>query len=414
MFKLSSLDRSSFWFFIVIATVVSFPWHERISSLGIILLCVHWLLDLNLLAKIKSFKLTWGVGFLWGFWLFHLVWIWFGIDYQDALHSIEVKLSFGLLPLLFSTENYFDRKKMKQLFLFFTVSCALSFLYTMSMAFYHHHHEGLAVVFHRMIISEAIMHPGYYANYFAFAIVFLTQSILTTKKILTTENLLFIVLVFFFSFIEIVLVSKTALIFLAIYAMYAIWILLAFLKNIFFRIALFIVCGFIAMMLASQVPQINRRIHETQKDVAIPNAQVLFSNSTKTRIVAWGLEWKAVKQNWLIGYGTGSANAILLKELKNNHYDDLVKYKMHTHNQILHTWLDLGLFGIILLFAWLVYFAVDALRSQKPYVLALIGLILINISTDDMLEIQAACVFFIFFLTLFSLQPATRKAIIIK
>jgi O-antigen ligase len=84
---------------------------------------------------------------------------------------------------------------------------------------------------------------------------------------------------------------------------------------------------------------------------------------------------------------------------------------MHTHNQVFHTWLDLGLLGIVLLFVLLFYVAyLFAVKQKNEIGFWMILLTLVNISTDDMLEIQAGVVFFVFFITLFLYKnKATAK-----
>jgi O-antigen ligase len=77
---------------------------------------------------------------------------------------------------------------------------------------------------------------------------------------------------------------------------------------------------------------------------------------------------------------------------------------MHTHNQFLHTWIDLGLVGILLLLCCLVVCFIQFWKQKEEIGIWFSGLILINILTDDMLEIQAGIVFFIFFLLLLIYQ----------
>ena len=81
---------------------------------------------------------------------------------------------------------------------------------------------------------------------------------------------------------------------------------------------------------------------------------------------------------------------------------------MHTHNQILHTWLENGIVGLVLLLA-IVGISLKIHYKQRqalPFWFAI--LVLVNISTDDMFEIQAGIVFFVVFLTLY-LFPAKQK-----
>jgi hypothetical protein len=77
---------------------------------------------------------------------------------------------------------------------------------------------------------------------------------------------------------------------------------------------------------------------------------------------------------------------------------------MHTHNQFFHTWIDLGLGGIILLMSFLIICIRQFFIQNEEMGIWFSGLVFINILTDDMLEIQAGSVFFIFFLLILIYQ----------
>jgi O-antigen ligase len=408
MLTLRNLDRSSVWLFLVSLTVVSFPWNERVSSIGIILLVLHWLIDASLIQKIKTFRFNWGIGLLWSFWVIHLIFLFRGLHSDEGLHSIEVKMCFLLLPFLFSTENYLTKKNTKQLLMWFAISCAISFVYTLSWSIYHFSSFGFSVVFQRMNLSLALMHPGYYANYFAFAIVYLAYVIIESKHPFSKTHLIHWALLVYFFTVQLFLLSKTVLLFLALFSGYLLWHSFTFLKDLRVRVLSFVIVGISMLLLVSNIPIIKTRLNETQIKLHVKPQDLEFSNSTPVRKVAWGLEWDLIKRKWIVGYGTGSANRLLLNQLKKYHYTDLVKYNMHTHNQFFHTWLDLGLLGLLLLIAWLLYFLLYSLQHHKPYLFWLMLLITINLITDDMLEIQAGAVFFILFLSLFSFQSKQK------
>jgi len=148
------------------------------------------------------------------------------------------------------------------------------------------------------------------------------------------------------------------------------------------------------------VPSIHNRMLDTWNNLSSVDHTISFSNSTGSRIAAWQLEWKIIKPNWLLGYGTGEANGLLMQEFKQGNYASLIEYNMHTHNQLLHIWIDLGLLGVLFLLSFIGFSFSEALQKgmKEAYWMSL--LIFVNILTDDMLEIQAGIVFFIFFLCL--------------
>ncbi|GBL35305.1 hypothetical protein EMGBS15_09000 [Filimonas sp.] len=70
---------------------------------------------------------------------------------------------------------------------------------------------------------------------------------------------------------------------------------------------------------------------------------------------------------------------------------------MHTHNQVFHTWLDLGIIGVLLLMAILIVCGFWFQRQGNRLAWWLLPLIFLNMLTDDMLEVQAGGVFLCFF-----------------
>jgi O-antigen ligase len=402
MNRFKNIDRSSVWLFLVTITACSFAWSERVSSIGIVLLVFHWLFDIQLLQKIKSIKFDPILISFVIFFLFHIIALSWSHYPFNASHTIEVKLSFLILPFLFSTENYLHLKAKKKLFITFCLSCMVSFLFCLLSSIYHFHAFGLQSIFSRMNIAEAIMHPGYYSNYFALGILFCTFELLNNMNHSFKAG--YILLIVLFSIILTLLASKTALIFIFIFAVYIFWRSSSFIKNNLLRLSFFVGICLLFGIIFCMLPPIKNRIIETYQQSNVEIKQPDFSNSTISRRAAWNLEWQLIKDNPMVGYGTGSANLLLLEKFKEKKYASLIKNNMHTHNQFFHTWIDLGLGGIILLMSFLIICIRQFFIQNEEMGIWFSGLVFINILTDDMLEIQAGSVFFIFFLLILIYQ----------
>lgn len=402
MNRFKNIDRSSVWLFLVILTACSFPWNQRINSVGIVFLAMHWLFDKQLVQKIKTIKFDAVLISFVTFFLYHLVALSWSDFKQDASHSIEVKMSFLILPFLFSTENYLNPKSKKQLLIAFCISCLLSFIYCLFYSVYHFHSFGISGILNRMNISQGIMHPGYYSNYFVLGIVFSAFELIQNKN--NPLKWFYVFIITIFSIILALLVSKTALIFIFIFVIFVLWKLSDFIKNNILRLTSFIGLCLIFGFIFSFAPPIKSRIIETLRESKVEIANPNFSNSTIARRAAWNLEWQLIKSNPIIGYGTGASNPLLINKFKEKRYADLIKYNMHTHNQFFHTWIDLGLIGIILLGCILVFSFIQFFKHKETIGMWFTVLVLINILTDDMLEIQAGTVFFVFFLLILIYQ----------
>jgi O-antigen ligase len=400
MFSFPALNRSLVWYIIITMTAISFTWSERLSAWGIVLLIVHWLLDKRLIQKMKRIEISWPMFFSIAFFCWHFVALLWSNDPDQAWPSIEVKLSFLLLPILFSSEQYLNTRRVFQLMFLFSISCCLSFLYSLGYDYAHYHHLGLPVMLNRMNISEGIMHPGYYSNYFAFALVWGCYLFVTRQLQSKKMKLLIIAFMIIQSIALLLLISKTAILFVAILGIAIIWHLLSIVPSVTFRIGLFIMTLAAMLIIGLNIPTIAYRIDEAKRDRAVISTDISIKNSTGSRIVAWQQEWQLITQKPLQGYGTGSANSVLRNKLESKGYHRLAAEQMHTHHQLLHTWLDLGLAGIVLLLAWLVSSCIEFIKTSNHLGIWLCVLILLNILTDDMLEVQAGAVFFLFFLNL--------------
>jgi O-antigen ligase len=82
---------------------------------------------------------------------------------------------------------------------------------------------------------------------------------------------------------------------------------------------------------------------------------------------------------------------------------------MHTHHQIFHTWLDTGILGVLSLLMMMIVFAKNFWQQKHTMGLALLLLFVLNLLTDDMLEVQAGLVFFVMFFCLFLFQPQAAR-----
>jgi O-antigen ligase len=402
MFKSFPLARTDYWFVLVSLLAVSFPWSERINAAIVLLLFVFWLADKKLFSKLSLLKGQWKLVLpFWTLVLLHIIFLPASDQWSDAWQSIEVKLTFIVLPLIFSTENHLNKKNKTVLFALFCLSCLLSALYCI-VAYRINFYPAFkwSMLFDRMYFSIAMMHPGYYSNFFLMAVICLSLYLKDGKELRIRYKVIASLLVLFFLVILFILVSKTALILLMLYGSWFVWKLLRNLKQTAVKYILFAGILVIAIIAFTAVPNIQKRIVETRHNFSTLDSSITFDNSTGSRIVAWKLEWQLIRARWLTGYGTGNANELLLNQFKEGHYNDLVKNQMHTHNQILHLWLDLGVAGVLSL-VWIIIVSLRQFYlSGNELGTWSVWLLLICCLTDDALEIQSITVFCIFLISL--------------
>lgn len=410
MITLPAFNRINSWYLIVVLTAISFPWSERLSSIGIVLLLAHWLIDPELMQKFAMFKLRPTILICWSFFLIHLIGLIRTNDFAHHWQGAEVKLSLLILPFVFSTENYLNTKRTSELFQLFLVSCFLSFLYCFVVSYTNYHAlYGMSAVIDRMNLSKAIMHPGYYSNYFALALVWCVFEFTDNKNLSPVMKIFMLLASVFLLIILLILISRTAILFLACLAIYFMWRTTHRIRNSVMRVMVFVVSMSALILLSSQIPSINFRIHRSLNESHQLEKSMTIGNATGSRMVAWNSEWTLIKAKWLLGYGTGTANAELQAQLIRDGYVQLAHDQMHTHNQYFHTWLDTGVIGLLILITLLIWCGLLFYQRKQQIGFWLVCLITLNCFTDDMLEIQAGIVFFVFFLTLFLYQKETNK-----
>ncbi len=411
MFTRCSLTRQNIWVFLVTLLLISFPWHERLNAIFVVLLCIHWLADLQLLTKIKSLpaQLTRIIPF-WIFFFLILLYLPATQHWEAAMQTIEVKLSFFVLPIILGSEHYFDQQQKRKSMMWFCASCLLVAIYCVVVYFVKEYPRfGMRFLFHRMHFSEPVMHPGYLSNFFALAIIYLTMTLFERPPLPVKVRLGYFSLIIVFLIVTFILASQTVLIILILFGLYCSWKLISPLTSKRLKIPVFVLAALIILTTFSIVPSIRHRVRETTQNLVKADTTVLFENSTQSRVAAWSLEWAIIRANWLKGYGTGNANALLLQKLQTEHYRDLEKNKMHTHNQFLHTWIEQGLAGVLsllLLFLVCLRYFYRHKNETGMWAVLLLGL---YCATDDALEIQAITVFLLFIICLLLFTPKHRE-----
>ena len=119
------------------------------------------------------------------------------------------------------------------------------------------------------------------------------------------------------------------------------------------------------------------------------------------RYIYWKTSIELIKQNPIIGVGTGDLNTGF-----NNHYDkyykDLEKkYRWRSHNQYLSITVTFGILGFIW-FIFALFYPMIKMRKTFNYLFITFFIIFIlSMLTEDTLETQAGVTFFAFFNSLF-------------
>lgn len=385
-------NRSSRWFIILTLMMCFFPWNERASSIGLIALALHTVIDTRWRSKLRGF--TWNPLSTLAvcFWLWHVVGSLWSYDAQAATQSIQVKACLFILPVLLGLENHWNQERRYYLTIAFVGSLLLAFFYLLV-------HAQLTLPasdrWQRMWFSEPLMNPGYISNYYAVGIFLLA----TEKRcwLFIQARLLSISAIVLLLAAVLIFIAKITLVFLLLLAGFL------FLKALRERVQspwLFWVVALPAMALfvygVTLLPPVAKRLQETERQLAvIKPADINITNSTMSRKVAYRLESELVQQAGWLGTGTGTANHEILKALEAGGYSQLVSAQMHVHNQFMNAGIALGWIGLLILIAFSVGSLIYIVLQNNVLEVGIGILMCLNLAIEDLFEIQAGVVFFV-------------------
>lgn len=127
-------------------------------------------------------------------------------------------------------------------------------------------------------------------------------------------------------------------------------------------------------------------------------------HSVVLRFIYWKTAYKLIKENPLIGVGTGDIQNKFFNYLKKNYPQINKKWIHRSHNQFLSIAVSFGIIGLLffvfLLFYPFIFFKGRKLISYIPFFFFYFTIIL-SMLTEDTLETQVGVSYFAFFTTLF-------------
>jgi O-antigen ligase len=396
---LKAITRQSLLWALCVLIAVSFCWSKHFSSIPVIVMSFLFLADKNIFPKLNNVLANKNT------WLFFIITIWYALwmllatDMQMATSTLERKAVYIIFPMVFAGSVAFTTRQYRLLYDAFCISCFVVLVYCQSIALirYFNSDTGFNYLTYENL-ANPIMHPGYFSNYFTLAFLWLCAPIVFKTETTYIKPLYRNILIAIFIYWIAMLTSKTAFIIIIIFMA---WFVLKLMLGTFnIKTKLLIFCSAIAMVVGMFV-LVNITIAARFKDITtLPpiTPKVGFCESVNSRRAAALEGYNKVQEVWHVGYGTGMANAKLMEQLTEKKYESLVAFNMHTHNQFMHTWLDLGFWGMLYLILFLLYLLYYFIKTKNVMGIGISIITIINCLTDDMLEIQAGFVFFMFFI----------------
>ncbi|MGB6151700.1 MAG: O-antigen ligase family protein [Pricia sp.] len=303
--------------------------------------------------------------------------------------------SFLLLPLVIMLQSKRLQTFFPNIFLAFLVGCVLSASINVSYAIFRGfimNNGGINFwYFTYDFLAEPIgVQPIYLGMFYVFGllILFTYENLIKPKAFMYSCIIILVMSVF-------LLAARNAIVCLIVLLpLY----LLVRKKLSFKKLALGIAVVGSCFSLALLNPVIKNRIFKA-------NSKGNVYSGTSLRTSIWQSAISAAKNNEVWGSGKKKGSELLLEEFETRKLEVPLKYKYHSHNQFLHTWVQYGLVGV--LFLMVVFLMPLGLTFSRKNYLGVFWslLILLTAMTESVFTRQWGIFSFAFFSSLFLLTP---------
>lgn len=388
-------------FIIFLLLICSLPFVIKISNS---LLILSTLLSLaNYLLKSRgadtSIKLFFFIG------VYFLIEI-FGLLYTQSENMdtgfslLETQLPFILVPVSFM---YFDisYKSRNKFFYFLIVSFFIASLICLIKNIQLSLIEG--VFFHGYYfshdrLSEPIgMQAVYFALYLSICALFILHFLKEKYHSISPAIRVMLILLFLYFLIFIVASgARTVIVALLVLTVVSLIVYAIQRKSIVILIlSAFIPLVFVVLILTNPVVAVRF------KDLRHSSTQHSNYDSYFARLNIWVPGIEAIKENFLIGVGTGDQQQELSKKFEEYGYQAGIDFQFNMHNQYLQTMLGSGIVGfIVLILIFLIQF-VKGIKEKDLFYLSFLFLFTFACLTESMLHRNKGILFFLIFSFIF-------------
>jgi O-antigen ligase len=349
-----------------------------------------------------------------GLYLCYLVGTFWTQDWSEASRYLENKVSFLLIPFLFS----FRKKEEFNISLIYkglVFAVLLAFLYGISLAVLcSMNGNSFPNCFLKSNLSP-FMHTTYMSVYVLIAMT-ATFSMMKYARLTLFQGW---TLVIIFVIYNALLLSLAGLLF---FGFLALWFAVDWLRSRVSKIRLIqlTLSGVaIAIFVFFKLPFISEDVQavvQSTKDYKKnPNQYVQelprLTSSTQTRLVMWSVTVEEIKKHPL-GVGTGNIDIVLGDNLRKKGNLTFAEKQYNPHNQYLQTMLEVGPIGFFILLLITIGGMIKSYKEEYFMAFVLFASLFFNCLFESMLQLQAGIIFYPFFFMLLSIaQRSTTKQI---
>ncbi len=373
----------------------------KLGSISIILLTLFYLIDRNLLSKIKKIKQKVGLLFL-GYFVFHLIGLIYTQNTKLAEHEITVRLPFLLLPLILFTESI-SKKYLYNLFV------ALKYwLFLLAIILFYH---KLFIVGGPLISLPSLslreltgIHHAYFSMFYAFSLFFVMYQVMHEKISYVFGFIQIAFLLFIITILGARVTMGITIIVTLIFFIQRMLKTKGMLKYI--SLLVLVIASFFIFKQSKLVDKFSRLSKvEWNIEKNIYNHQVftfeydeVTSNTLELRLIKWYCAYQIIKNHAIFGVGTGDYKDELNKQYRNIEFKKGMVYGYNTHNQYIEEFIKFGIVGGVYFLFFIGSILFLALRKKNTLLFLVVITFASFLAIESVFARQHGVVFFCFFI----------------
>lgn len=368
------------------------------------------LLLFTVIWGMKSTQLEWNFSYpticLIFLYILYLIGIFFSFELATGLKYAEYKLGLFAIPLLLSIRPRFQFSLIPIVVSFFIgVLLALTMGLIHSTSCYLEH--GWFFYCYSSSNFSPIHHPSYLAGFLLFGVFLLWKGYYSNWRYFNKGLVLIltgVLLVFYFLCLSLAGMLYLGLLISSI-------VLCLIYKRLGKKWAVMISFSFPILIVFGlfQLPGIKddvQVVYQGVRDYVTDSHAFIVQCSkekevpgNKKRLILWKVTIEIITEH-PFGIGTGNFDYYLKKKLNQYGLHELAEEELNPHNQYLHTALEVGILGMLVLVGFVITTVRAAVRNKNYVLLMLISCFAFNMLFESMLQRQSGILFYCFWVPL--------------
>jgi len=394
-------------YFLILLFSCCLPLNKKWLPIIIAILILSWLIGLNFKERLNNLKRNRYLLIIIFVYVLYIIGIIYSKDLHYGFDDLGKKASLIIFPVIVCEAFLLKWNQVKLIFLSFNGGCFIACIICLIHSCFKYNIKHDLIVFLYADLSF-FLHPAYFAMYLCFVNSLLVYYLFFYKEnIPKTNRVIAFALMIFFSGFIVLLNSKTGILTLAMLFIISLIYYLIRYRNFLLIITIFITIVILFFGIQHFViSPVNPRFESAKENIQSNDIDSTTTESTNVRLLIWKTSIKIIKENYLIGVGTGDVKDVLFAKYKEKGMAGALKNELNAHDQFLQTFITLGLPGILLLLSVFIFPIINSVKSGNYVLFCFLIITFINFLTESMLETISGVVFFSFF---YSLLIANNK-----